>query len=322
MLIGFIRKHHRKAIPFKISLLTSSDRRVATARSTASSRGLRNADSRVYGYCELDSHADTIVAGSNCVVLQYTGQECDVSPFSDDFKPVKGVPIAHVATAWQSPVSGQTYILVFNEALWMGTTMDHTLLNPNQLRHYGTIVQDNPTLPLPLSIIAEDRSFCMELFMQGTTVRVQTYSPTQTELETCPHVVLSSPSPWDPNNISFPKSRMSIEEMMNDMRHVSSTTSSQIEDVAGSVFDLSTIVRRISSMRTTPTKLASPDERLIGRGDVPPINTFQSLSRHSDVTPQSLSERWCISIPTATLTLKKTTQRFLRSAILLLGRRY
>ena len=170
MLIGFIRKHHRKAIPFKISLLTSSDWRVATARSTASSRGLRNANSRVYEYCEIDSHADTIVAGSNCVVLQYTGQECDVSPFSDDFKPVKGVPIAHVATAWQSPVSGQTYILVFNEALWMGTTMDHTLLNPNQLRHYGTIVQDNPTLPLPLSIIAEDWSFCIEIFMQGTTV--------------------------------------------------------------------------------------------------------------------------------------------------------
>ena len=109
-----------------------------------------------------------------------------MSPFSDDFKPVKGVPIAHVATAWQSPVSGQTYILVFNKALWMGTTMDHTLLNPNQLRHYGTIVQDNPTSPLPLSIVTEDRSFCMELFMQGTTVQVQTHSPTQTELETCP----------------------------------------------------------------------------------------------------------------------------------------
>ena len=322
MLLSFIKKHHRKAIPFKISQLTSSNRRVATARSTASSRALRNADSRVYGFCELDSHADTIVAGSNCVVLQYTGQECDVSPFSDDFKPVKGVPIAHVATAWQSPVSGQTYILVFNEALWMGTTMDHTLLNPNQLRHYGTIVQDNPTSPLPLSIVTEDRSFCMGLFMQGTTVKVQTHSPTQIELETCPHVVLSSPSPWDPNNISFPKSRMSVEEMMSDMRHVSSTTSSSTEDVAGNVFDLSTIVRRISSMQTTSSDLAVPDERLIGRGDVPPINTFQSSSRHSDVTPQSLSERWCISIPTAALTLKKTTQRFLRSAILPLGRRY
>lgn len=33
---------------------------------------------------ELDSHADTIVAGTNCVVLNYTGDECDVSPFQKD----------------------------------------------------------------------------------------------------------------------------------------------------------------------------------------------------------------------------------------------
>ena len=148
------------------------------------------------------------------------------------------------------------------------------------------------------------------------------HRPTQTELETYPHVILLSLLPWDPNNISFPKIRLSVEEMMSDMRHVSSTTFSSIEDVAGNVFNLSTIVRRISLMQTTLTDLAVPDECLIGCGDVPPINTFQSLSRHSDVTPQSLSERWCISIPTAALTLKKTTQCFLRSAILPLGRRY
>ena len=167
MIFDFVRKHHRKAIPFKISQLMSSNQRVAIARLTSSSCSLRNANSRVYGYCEVDSHADTIVAGSNCVNLQYTGQECDVLPFSNNFKTVKGNPIAHVATAWQLPVSRKTYILVFNEALWMGTSMDHTLLNPNQLCHFETIVQDNPTSPLPLSIIAEDWSFCMELLCRG-----------------------------------------------------------------------------------------------------------------------------------------------------------
>ena len=76
-------------------------------------------------------------------------------------------------------------------------------------------------------------------------------------------------------------------------------------------------------MKTTPTEpIPAPNENLIGRGDVPTVNTFQSSDRHSDVSPQSLSERWSISIPTVALTLKKTTQRFLRSAILPLGRRY
>ena len=158
------------------------------------------------GNCELDSHADTIVAGSNCVVLEYTGQECDVSPYNDEYRPVKGVPIAHVATEWQSPISGQTYILILNEALWMGASIDHTLINPNQLRSYGTIVQDNPVSPLPLSIVTEDKSFSMELKMQGTIVLFETYTPTQFELESCPHVVLSSSSSWDPHTVSFPKS--------------------------------------------------------------------------------------------------------------------
>ena len=33
-----------------------------------------------YSQCELDSHADTIVAGNNCIVLSYTGKECSVVP--------------------------------------------------------------------------------------------------------------------------------------------------------------------------------------------------------------------------------------------------
>ena len=192
--------------------------------------------------------------------------------------------------------------------------MHHTLINPNQLCHFR--------LPPPLSIVAKDWSFCMELFMRGATVHVQTYSPTQTELETCPHAVLLLPSPWDPNSISFPKSRMSIEGMMSDTGHVSVTTSSSTKDVAGSVFDIFAIMRRIFLMWTTWTELASLDKHLIGCGDIPPVNTFQSLSRHSDVTLQSLSKRWCISVSTAALTLKKTTQHFLRIAILLLGQRY
>ena len=40
------------------------------------------------GKVELDSHADTIVAGSNCVVMHYTGRECDVSPYTKECKPI------------------------------------------------------------------------------------------------------------------------------------------------------------------------------------------------------------------------------------------
>lgn len=46
------------------------------------------------------------------------------------------------ATAYDNPISGDTYVLVFNEALHYGEKLDHTLMNPNQLRAwypYGTM---------------------------------------------------------------------------------------------------------------------------------------------------------------------------------------
>ena len=134
----------------------------------------------------MDSHADTIVAGANCTILNYTGKVCDVLPYRDDYTPVSNVPIIKAATgAWQSPHTSETYILVFNEALWMGDSMESTLINPNQLRYFGTSVQDNPTADTPLSIITEDSAFCMELAMKGTIVYADTHTPTNDELQTC-----------------------------------------------------------------------------------------------------------------------------------------
>ena len=75
--------------------------------------------------------------------MHYTNRECDVSPYHDDHAPTKNVPIVQAATAYQSEYTGIIYILIFNEALWMGYSMRHTFVNPNQLRYYGTKVQDD-----------------------------------------------------------------------------------------------------------------------------------------------------------------------------------
>ena len=85
----------------------------------------------------------------------------------------------------------------------MGDSMDHTLVNPNQLRHFGTSVHDDPTAEFPLSIITEDEQFCMDLHMDGTLVYADTYTPSNSELNSCPHIVLSSPHPWNPKTVKF-----------------------------------------------------------------------------------------------------------------------
>ena len=123
-----INKHHVATPRYSIMKTLSSQRRV----SSTSSRHSKSHEI-IYSRCELDSHADTVVAGANCVILHYTRQECDVSMYRDDYAPVQNVPVVSAATAWQSRETGQTYILVFNEALWMGDSMRDTLINPNQL---------------------------------------------------------------------------------------------------------------------------------------------------------------------------------------------
>ena len=93
--------------------------------------------------------------------------------------------------------------------------MDHILVNPNQLQHYGTKVQENPVSYRALSIITENNDFCMELVLDGTVVYADIFTPSDKKL------ILSSPHTWDPHNISFPKSRRTLEEEMPPPRYVS-----------------------------------------------------------------------------------------------------
>ena len=334
-------KHYHSQTTRIISQLRSCNRRLIGSTGSSFrklSASCTKVDSSFYGRCELDSHADTTVAGKNCVILNYTGRVCDVSPYRDDYESVKDVPIVHAATAWQSCHTGQTYILVFNEALWMGDTMDHTLINPNQLRHYGTEVQDNPTSKYPLSIQTEDKEFCMELSMDGTIVFVDTHLPTDHELHNCPKIHLSSQHPWNPEKVTFQPCHMTLEEQCGGLRYLSGISSQRElnEELVQeeSSFCLEKINRAIASMkRVSPRKKSSVEEQAEtrlernesinpGQSDVPIPSAFQSTDRHTDISPEDLSERWGISIPTAIKTLKKTTQKFLRSAVLPLSRRY
>jgi hypothetical protein len=44
------------------------------------------------GRCEIDSHADTCVAGANFLAWDFTGITCEVSPFTDEYESMKDVP--------------------------------------------------------------------------------------------------------------------------------------------------------------------------------------------------------------------------------------
>ena len=81
--------------------MTSGYRRTAASAKSdlerdkyAQNRGV----SGVIGKNEIDNHADTICAGSNWIVVEFTGEYCNVSPFSAEYAPLENVPIAQCAT--------------------------------------------------------------------------------------------------------------------------------------------------------------------------------------------------------------------------------
>jgi hypothetical protein len=69
-------------------------------------------------------------------------QLCIPSP-SNEKQLFDKIPIVTVATAWTNPIF-QMYILSLNQALLVGACLDHSLLCPNQLRHFGHKVDDVP----------------------------------------------------------------------------------------------------------------------------------------------------------------------------------
>ena len=117
-------------------------KRIAKTRTISKNFVISKNDNFFNGRVELDTHADTFLAGRNCTVMHFTERMCDVMPYSDEYDAMTDIPIVQAATGYTSP-DGQQYILVFNEAIYM-PKMDNSLLNPNQLRHYRVHVNDNP----------------------------------------------------------------------------------------------------------------------------------------------------------------------------------
>jgi hypothetical protein len=73
----------------------------------------------------------------------------------------------------------------------MGNVLNHSLLNPNQLRHYGVNVQDNPYSPIAMHISTEADAVIIPLLAKGTKIYFDSRTPTDKELSTCRHITTS-----------------------------------------------------------------------------------------------------------------------------------
>ena len=160
---------------------------------------------------ELDSHADTCCFGSCCQVLADTGKRITVNGFNDELGE-QGVMVATIAVAYDCPKTGETYLLIFHESLYIPGISVH-LLNPNQMRMQGIEVNEVPLLLLPEdqrsqrmhSVVSVDPPMHIPLtltgVMSGFTVRTPTKKEcTDFDEHRVVHVHMTSDQDWEPEH--------------------------------------------------------------------------------------------------------------------------
>ena len=142
----------------------------------------------------------------------------------------------------------------------------------------------------------------------------------------------------------FPQSSRTVQEEVEMQRTIGgvgvganvfdgfSTGLQSEEDPTSVIYDMDSLMHRLIS--SVQVKEAPPLATTGGAAgtrarvynvevqDVPAARTFESKERHTSVTPEDLSERWCIGLGQAKETLKRTTQRIVRLAVMPLARRY
>ena len=135
--------------------------------------------------------------------MSHSERLCDVMPCSDDYEAKTGAPAVQVATG-HTNMRGERFILTINEDVWL-PNLENSLMNPNQLRDCGIDVNDNPHNGEPMTIrkIGDD-DFVAGFKMKGTNVCVDTWTPTNADLEECPQIVLTSPHEWNPHKVKMP----------------------------------------------------------------------------------------------------------------------
>jgi len=273
---------------------------------------------------ELDSHADTTCAGANCVVIEYTGQVVDVTPYnSAKYEPETNIPIVKAATAYTDS-TGTTYILVVNQALYF-PELTHSLLNPNQARTNGVIVEDcpkhlsHPDKPSSHSIYFPTEQVRIPLEMGGVISKFPTHVPTSIELVECQWLTLTADSIWDPHSSDFAENERILHERHLDcMQHERSIYSLSQFCTKPDAFIDDPVTRNLSAITSSLT-ITGLHEQIKEQRTIAGIN---SGSTRGEITQERLARLWNIPLKTAAQTIHATTQRGIRMAVHPLHARY
>ena len=265
---------------------------------------------------ECDSHTDTCCAGRNFTIIDLSDVECNVKGFSNELGMLSKIPIATVGTLWVNPDDGCSYILVIHEALYFGDDLDHSLINPNQIRlHLGNVVQDNPLSNTSMGINIEERDMFIPFKTSGVTIYWESTRPSKDDLDKYPWIELTDNKPWNPSMIQLShNSGDDNGHNILDDRVVFEMSSRHDHDE----FESDYVFERY--FNTTEQLLY---ERMISSvSGTRSTSAVISNDRHSKHTLEHIAMVFDITIDKARDMLSKTTQQTIRMGVNPVTRRY
>jgi hypothetical protein len=129
-----------------------------------------------------------------------------------------------VATAYDCTTDGETYLLIFNETLFLGERLPVSLLCPNQMRAFELSVQDTPQQfdsDSTHDISFPDGALQIPLEMEGLVSYLTSRKPTDEEIVRCTRLPMTSDASWDPQSTHFGQTK--IQMHLHDDLQISMT---------------------------------------------------------------------------------------------------
>ena len=99
-----------------------------------------NMEDNYQSTCELDSHANMAVVGSESYIIEETGEIANVQPYSPDYE-CRELKVIHAGVLYQCPYTGIEYILVIRNAIYV-PSMKINLIPPFLIREAGIQLKD------------------------------------------------------------------------------------------------------------------------------------------------------------------------------------
>jgi hypothetical protein len=268
---------------------------------------IQSLESTFISHAELDSHADTCCIGKNAYIFHETSRMVDVSAFLSTLGQAQSVPIVSAALAYDHPYTYETFILIIHQALHF-PTMEHNLLNPNQLRLNNVQVYDcprflleNPT-DLSHSIYFPNENLKLHLQLDGVISYLPVRKPSPEEFQNFHKLTLTYDNPiWDPYSTDFTRQ----EEKYTDSKGILVTRQSghaNIQMISSHESTVSVVLSSISVSLDEQHFVEALEKTCL-------VSVAQSSNYRYRVTPEELARRWNIGLSAAKRTLLATTQR-------------